>query len=77
MSQVAFVVSADNGSGGTWAGAKEAIERGYAHVAVWTGVGAKDGNAALVARGATPSSDVSALFDLDPPTPPPSQDSLF
>ncbi len=77
LSQVAFVASADNGSGGTWAGAKEAVERGHAHVAVWTGAGAKDGNAALVARGATPITDVSALFDLDPMIPPPSHDSLF
>jgi len=77
LSQIAFVVAADNGSGGTWSGATEAIERGYARVAVWRGVGAAAGNAALVARGATPITDVSTLFDLDPTVPPPSQDSLF
>lgn len=77
LSQVAFVVSADKDSGGTWAGAKEALARNYARVAVWTGGGARDGNTALVARGATPITDVSALFDLDPPSPTPSQDALF
>ncbi len=77
LSQIAFVVSSDNGSGGTWAGATEAIERGYAHVAVWSGAGSKPGNAALVAQGATRVTDVSALFDLDPAISPPSQDSLF
>jgi len=77
LSQIAFVAAADNGSGGTWSGATEAIERGYAHVAVWSGVGAAAGNAALVARGATPITDVSTLFDLDPTIPPPTQDSLF
>ena len=77
LSQIAFVAAADNGSGGTWSGATEAIERGYAHVAAWTGPGATAGNAALVARGATPITDVSTLFDLDPTIAPPSQDSLF
>jgi predicted Rossmann fold nucleotide-binding protein DprA/Smf involved in DNA uptake len=77
LSQVAFVAAADKGAGGTWAGANEAIGRGYAHVAVWTGAGSKEGNAALVTRGATPITDVSTLFDLDPAIPPPSRDSLF
>jgi len=77
LSQIAFVSAADNGSGGTWSGATEAIERSYARVAVWRGVGAAAGNASLVARGATPITDVSTLFDLDPTIPPPSQDSLF
>jgi predicted Rossmann fold nucleotide-binding protein DprA/Smf involved in DNA uptake len=77
LSQIAVVVSADAGSGGTWAGASEAIDHSYAHVAVWTGTGSKPGNTGLVARGATPVDDVAALFDLDPAIPPPSQDSLF
>lgn len=77
LSQVAFVAAADEGSGGTWTGANEAIDRGYALVAVWAGGGAKRGNTALVERGATPITDVSTLFDLDPAIPPPSQDSLF
>lgn len=77
LSQIVFVAASESGSGGTWSGATEAIERGYAHVAAWTGLGATAGNAALVARGASPITDVSTLFDLDPTIPPPSQDSLF
>jgi predicted Rossmann fold nucleotide-binding protein DprA/Smf involved in DNA uptake len=77
LSQVAFVVASERGSGGTWAGATEAIERGYAHIAVWTGAGATAGNAALVAKGATSITDVSTLVDVDPTIPAPSQDSLF
>ncbi len=77
LSQVTLVAAAAKGSDGTWAGASEAIERGFAHVAVWTGAGAKVGNAALVERGATPVVDVSVLFDLDPAIPIPPQDSLF
>ena len=77
LSQVTFVVSADAGSGGTWAGAKEALDRRYARVAVWTGDGAKDGNHALVARGATPVADVTQLFEMDPALPAPLQSSLF
>ncbi len=77
LSQVTFVVSSDVGSGGTWAGAQEALERRYARVAVWIGDGAKDGNHALVARGATPIDDLTKLFEMDPALPPPLQNSLF
>ena len=77
LSQIAFVAAADNGSGGTWAGAAEAIDRSYGHVAAWAGDGSTPGNAALVARGATPVREVHELFDLDPEIPAPSQDSLF
>ena len=77
LSQVTFVVASDDGTGGTWAGAKEALDRGYAPVAVWMGEGAQDGNHALVRRGATPITDPTALFDVGPIAPGPSQDSLF
>lgn len=77
LSQVTFVVSCDNDSGRTWAGASEAIAQRYSHVAVWAGPGAGDRNVALVARGATPITDVAALFDLDPASPAPAHDSLF
>ena len=77
LSQVTFVVSSDVGSGGTWAGAKEALDRRYARVAVWTGVGVKEGNHALVARGATPVDDLTMLFEMDPALPEPLQNSLF
>jgi predicted Rossmann fold nucleotide-binding protein DprA/Smf involved in DNA uptake len=65
LSQLTFVVSSDKDSGGTWAGAKEALDRRYAPVAVWAGDGAKDGNHALIRRGAMPVTDLSRLFELD------------
>jgi predicted Rossmann fold nucleotide-binding protein DprA/Smf involved in DNA uptake len=77
LSQVTFVVSADAGSGGTWAGAEEALERRYARVAVWVGDGAEAGNHALATRGAVPITDLTTLFDIDPAIPPPPQTSLF
>jgi len=78
LSKVTFVVAADKGSGGTWAGAKEALDRRYARVAVWAGAGAEDGNRALIDRGGVPITDVSQLFEIDTTVePPPLQDSLF
>jgi predicted Rossmann fold nucleotide-binding protein DprA/Smf involved in DNA uptake len=65
LSRVTFVVSANDGSGGTWAGAKEALHRHYGPVAVWVGAGAREGNDALVRRGASPITEVSGLFDRD------------
>jgi len=64
LSRVTFVVAADKDSGGTWAGAKEALDRGFAPVAVWAGQGAKDGNEALVKRGATPITELDRLFSV-------------
>jgi predicted Rossmann fold nucleotide-binding protein DprA/Smf involved in DNA uptake len=66
LSRVTFVASSDKGSGGTWAGAKEAIDKRYAAVAVWAGAGAPDGNGALAQRGAMPVAHVADLFDVDP-----------
>jgi predicted Rossmann fold nucleotide-binding protein DprA/Smf involved in DNA uptake len=68
LSTVTFVASSDRGSGGTWAGAKEAIDKHYAPVAVWAGNGSRDGNDELARRGATPVARVSDLFDVDPST---------
>jgi predicted Rossmann fold nucleotide-binding protein DprA/Smf involved in DNA uptake len=62
LSRVTFVVASDKDSGGTWAGAKEALDRHYAPVAVWAGAGAKDGNEALIKRGAVPIIDLASLF---------------
>lgn len=83
LSQLTLVVAADEGTGGTWAGAKESLSRSFAPVAVWTGEGAKDGNHALVGLGAAPVDSVDALFDIDldavpdrPPVPT-AQPSLF
>jgi predicted Rossmann fold nucleotide-binding protein DprA/Smf involved in DNA uptake len=53
LSDVAIVVSSAEGSGGTWAGAVEALERGWVPVLVRDADGAQPGNAALIGRGAT------------------------
>jgi len=78
FSTITFVVSSDEGAGGTWSGAKEALSRNFGPVAVWVGDGAKEGNDALVRLGATPISDIEQLFDLDPDQmSKPLQESLF
>jgi predicted Rossmann fold nucleotide-binding protein DprA/Smf involved in DNA uptake len=77
LSQLTFVVSADKDSGGTWAGATEAIDRGYAPVAVWVGEGAKDGNQALISRGATAISEPARLLEATASVVQPVQHSLF
>jgi predicted Rossmann fold nucleotide-binding protein DprA/Smf involved in DNA uptake len=78
LSKVTFVVASDLDSGGTWAGATEALEHRYAPIAVWDGAGSKDGNRALIARGATAIGDVRQLFELDFATSaPPLQNTLF
>ncbi len=78
LSTVTFVASSDRGSGGTWAGAKEAIDKRYAAVAVWAGHGAPDGNEALAQRGATPVAHVADVFDVEPSThQPPHQNRMF
>lgn len=78
LSRVSFVATSDKDAGGTWGGATEAIDKGFTHVAVWSGEGAGSGNEALVARGGTPITDLRRLLELDPnerPTPP--RRSLF
>jgi predicted Rossmann fold nucleotide-binding protein DprA/Smf involved in DNA uptake len=78
LSHVTFVVSADTDTGGTWAGAKESLDRHYAPVAVWAGAGARDGNHELIRRGAIPITDLAQLVDVDTsPDVPPLQRSLF
>lgn len=78
LSSVAFVTAAEAGRGGTWTGAKEALDRRFAPVATWTGPGAADGNVALVRCGAAAVGDPAELFTLDrSTTPPPYQRTLF
>ncbi|HWL45585.1 MAG TPA: DNA-processing protein DprA [Ilumatobacter sp.] len=78
LSQRTLVVAADDGRGGTWSGATEALDRGYSPIAVWTGRGAQAGNAALARRGATPLDDIARLLHLDiQARHPPDQPSLF
>ena len=83
------IIASDDGSGGTWSGATEALKHGYGPVAVWRGDGEGPGNERLQQLGAAP---VSSLADIEslleaatpplsepPPTPasPPEQRSLF
>lgn len=68
LSDLAIVLATKEGSGGTWAGAIENLEKNWVPMAVWTGNGAPDGNSALEKRGALPIStlpvDASALHEL-------------
>lgn len=66
LSRSTLVVAADHGTGGTWSGATEAIRRRYAPVAVWSGSGAGNGNAALIEAGGVSVGSVGELIGLDP-----------
>ena len=78
LADVTLVVCSDNGSGGTWEGAKEAIRRGFGPVAVWSGDGAGPGNAALAALGGTPVNDIHDVLAVTAkPLEPKVQESLF
>ena len=56
------VIASDDGSGGTWSGATEALKHGYGPVAVWRGDGEGPGNEPLQQRDAVP---VSSLEDIE------------
>lgn len=64
MSTATLVVECEEGSGGTWAGAVEALRCRTAPIIAWTGVGATSGNRALVSRGAHQLDLVEDLFPL-------------
>jgi len=63
IADVTLVVASDEDSGGTWAGATEALRRGYGAVAVWRGAGEGPGNAALETKGARPVETVPQVFE--------------
>ncbi len=65
LSEVTVVVASDLESGGTWAGAIEAIKNHNAMVAVWVGEGGGTGNDALVRAGASPLASTDDLFTLE------------
>ena len=68
LSSITVVISADDGKGGTWEGAREALRLNLP-VAVWVGDGAGKGNRALVDQGATPVDSVDSVFAApQPPT---------
>lgn len=62
LTATTLVVTSDDGSGGTWAGAVEAIRARTTDVAVWGGAGAGPGNHSLAAQGARLVAVVSDLF---------------
>jgi predicted Rossmann fold nucleotide-binding protein DprA/Smf involved in DNA uptake len=61
LARCTVVVASDHETGGTWAGATEALKHGYGRVASWTGDGAGPGNRALVERNASELSDMARL----------------
>lgn len=64
LSRCTIIVSTDEGSGGTWAGATEALKNHYGRVASWIGPGAGAGNRALLDLGALRLDDVTDLSPL-------------
>ena len=66
LADAAVVVSSAAGSGGTWAGAVEAVEAGWVPVLVRGGPGVPHGNRALIERGglALPEDAVTELVSV-------------
>ncbi len=64
LTEATAIVASALESGGTWAGAIEALNKDLTRVVVWRGEGEGDGNAALVARGAMELSDITRLEDI-------------
>ncbi|MBW2472524.1 MAG: DNA-processing protein DprA [Deltaproteobacteria bacterium] len=64
LTSTTVVICSDLDSGGTWAGATEALKKQLADVAIWNGPGAWPGNARLIelgGRAITTPNDVFAL----------------
>jgi predicted Rossmann fold nucleotide-binding protein DprA/Smf involved in DNA uptake len=74
LSDVTLVVASDHDSGGTWAGATEALRKRFGAVAVWDGPGAGPGNQPLIERGARRITAVEQLLEV-PNHPPPDVES--
>jgi predicted Rossmann fold nucleotide-binding protein DprA/Smf involved in DNA uptake len=70
LSRATLVVASDTDSGGTWAGATEALKKSYGAVAVWRGPGEGPGNEELERLGASPITDVASLVDIRAQEPP-------
>ena len=64
LSRCTIIVSTDNGTGGTWAGATEALKHQYGRVASWIGPGGGEGNRALLSLGALQLDDATDLSPL-------------
>ncbi len=63
LSALTVVIATDEGSGGTWAGATEALKNSNGIVAVWRGDGEGSGNTALEQLGAIPIRSVGELSE--------------
>lgn len=67
FAEAAAVVACEEGSGGTWTGAVEALKMGAIPVGVWVGAGSPGGNRALVGAGAKAIRSPEDLFGLAVP----------
>jgi predicted Rossmann fold nucleotide-binding protein DprA/Smf involved in DNA uptake len=68
LSRRVLVVASEEGSGGTWSGAVEALRGDWTTVLSWTGPGSSHGNSALVRKGAVAIDDLDQLFEPTLPT---------
>ena len=64
LADLTLIVASASGSGGTWAGATEALSKGYGAVAVYRGAGEGVGNGELEALGAIPVKAVDDVLEL-------------
>lgn len=62
LAQRTLVVSTQQDSGGTWAGATEALRRRFGTVTVWAGEGSGAANQELVGRGAGSVNAIDEIF---------------
>lgn len=65
LTECTVVVAADLNSGGSWAGATEALRHNLSRVAVWKGDGEGEGNRALSEKGAVAIDEVHQALDRD------------
>ena len=71
-----LVVASDDGTGGTWSGATQALKHGHGPVAVWRSPGEGPGNEPLEQQGAVAVASVAeieSLLDAPVSEPPPAQ----
>lgn len=61
LARCTLVVACQDGRGGTWAGALDALKLGLGPVFVWTGAGSPPENRALLRHGALPCEDPRRL----------------
>lgn len=64
LSRCTIVVASDLETGGTWAGATEALKNSYGRIASWTGAGSGAGNRALVDSGAIELAEETRLHEV-------------